>query len=294
MVANVLLDQVGVPVPAIPTLIFCGALALDHPAWGMELLLGCVAASLAADVGWYWAGRVYGNRVMKLLCRVSLTPDSCVSDAQSRFERSGATALIAAKFLPGLSIIAPPLAGAMRMRPLRFVSLSGAGALLWVGAYLLLGALFKPQIERLLPHLATLGGRAVPVIAVVLAAYISFKWYERRRFYSKLRMARISVNELYDLMEAQRAPLVLDVRSSTARQLEPRWIPGARHVPVEQVSAHLEDLPRDREIVVYCSCPNEASAAKVAKLLMKHGFRQIRPLHGGLEAWIEAGHAVER
>ena len=106
-------------------------------------------------------------------------------------------------------------------------------------------------------------------------------------------MARISVGDLNALMEAGEQPIVVDVRSPTARNLEPRWIPGAIHVPVDDVSRHLAELPRDREIVVYCTCPSEASAARVAKLLINHGFKEVRPLYGGLDAWIEAGYAVD-
>jgi rhodanese-related sulfurtransferase len=131
------------------------------------------------------------------------------------------------------------------------------------------------------------------VVATALVAYVLYKWWDRRRFYKELRMARISVADLYELMEAGDKPIVVDVRSNTARTLEPRWIPGAIHVPVDDVGRHIADLPRDREIVVYCTCPSEASAARVAKLLINHGFKEVRPLHGGLDAWIEAGYAVD-
>ena len=127
-----------------------------------------------------------------------------------------------------------------------------------------------------------------------LALYIAFKWWERRRFYRLLRMARISVADLYDLIHAGASPLIIDVRSSTARSLEPRWIPGALHVPLEDVAHRLKELPRDRDIILYCTCLSEASAARVAKILMNHGFKRVRPLHGGLEAWVAAGHSVAR
>lgn len=293
VVGNVLLDQIGFPVPAVPTLIVAGAVAADRPWWGGELFLGAAAACVIADAGWYVAGRLYGNRVMKMLCRISLSPDSCVSDTQLRFERWGANAIVIAKFVPGLAIIAPPLAGALRMGFLRFLALSALGAALWVGAFLGAGMLLKPQIDRWLPRVADFGGMAVAVIGVLLAGYITFKWWERHRFYAMLRMARISVAELYQLMEAQRAPLIVDVRSPSARALEPRRIPGALHLPLDQVSTHVRELPRDRDIVLYCTCPNEASAAKVAKLLIDQGFVRVRPLHGGLDAWIAAGYAVD-
>ncbi len=291
--ANVLADQLGLPVPAAPTLLIAGALAVNHPEWGAELFVLATAACVVPDLLWYAAGRVYGNRVMRLLCRVSLSPDSCVSDTQSRFERWGGKALVIAKFVPGLAVIAPPLAGALRMGWMPFLVQSAAGAALWVAACLLGGALFAPQITRLLPYAAQYGGRAIAGLAVLLAAYVAYKWWERRRFYAALRMARIGVSELYALMEARRAPVVLDVRSHSARKLEPRSIPDAIHVPPDEVGARISHLPREREIVVYCTCPNEATAARVAKMLMSHGFNQVRPLHGGLDAWVEAGYPVD-
>jgi membrane protein DedA with SNARE-associated domain/rhodanese-related sulfurtransferase len=293
VVGNVLLDQIGLPVPAVPTLIVAGAVAADRYWWGGELFLGAAAACVVADAGWYVAGRLYGNRVMKLLCRISLSPDSCVSETQLRFERWGANAIVIAKFIPGLAIIAPPLAGALRMGWLRFLGLSALGASLWVGTFLGAGMLLKPQLDRWLPRVADFGGMAVALIGTLLAGYIIFKWWQRRRFYAMLRMARISVAELYQLMEAKLAPLIVDVRSPSARALEPRRIPGALHLPLDQVSAHVRALPRDRDIVLYCTCPNEASAAQVAKLLINQGFARVRPLHGGLDAWIAAGYAVD-
>jgi len=137
------------------------------------------------------------------------------------------------------------------------------------------------------------GGVALLIIAVILVAYIAYKWWQRRRFFAFLRMARITAEELYRLLDSGAAPVIVDVRSQTARALEPRRIPGAIHVPTQEMERHIKELPRDHEIVLYCTCPNEASAAKVAKLLMSFGFRRVRPLYGGLDGWIAAGYAVE-
>jgi rhodanese-related sulfurtransferase len=152
--------------------------------------------------------------------------------------------------------------------------------------------LFKSQIERLLIHLDDIGSVAGLLIAVLLAAYVAYKWWERRRFFKSLRMARISVAQLYALIQAGAAPVIIDVRSPTARALEPRWIPGALHVPLQAVAQHVRELPRDRDIILYCTCPSEASAARVAQILMHNGLKRVRPLHGGLDAWIAAGYAV--
>ena len=290
---NVLLEQIGLPLPAIPTLVVAGALAADGKLSAPVLFVVALAACLIADITWYVAGRRYGNGVMKMLCRISLTPDSCVSETQSRFERWGTNALLIAKFVPGLAIIAPPLAGATRIGWPRFLLFNSVGASLWIGAGLGGGFLLRSQIELLLAHLDDFGTIAGIVIGGLFAAYIAFKWWERHRFYAMLRMARISVDELYRLMDAGTKPLIVDVRSPTARSLEPRRIPGALHVPLNAVDQHVKELPRDRDIILYCTCPNEASAAQAAKLLMNHGFKRVRPLHGGLDAWIEAGYAVE-
>jgi membrane protein DedA with SNARE-associated domain/rhodanese-related sulfurtransferase len=291
---NVLVEQLGLPLPAVPTLVVAGALATNGKVSAFAVFAVALIASVIADVSWYLAGRYYGNRIMKVLCGISLTPDSCVSDTQARFERWGINTLLFAKFVPGVALLAPPLAGAARIGWLRFLLFTTAGGALWVGAGLGGGILFGQQIESVLVYLENFGVVAVIVIGALFAAYIAFKWWERRRFYAMLRMARISVDELYRLMEAGVPPLlVVDVRSPTARAIEPRRIPGAIHVPLLAFDQHVKELPRDREIILYCTCPNEASAAQVAKLLLNNGFAKVRPLLGGLDAWIAAGHPVE-
>jgi membrane protein DedA with SNARE-associated domain/rhodanese-related sulfurtransferase len=291
--ANVLLDQLGLPTPALPALMVAGALAAEGKLSAPALFGIAVAATLIADSVWYAAGRRYGNRIMKTLCRVSLTPDYCVNQTQTLFERWGMNALLVANFIPGLATVAPPLAGATGIGWPRFLFFSTLGASLWAGAGLGVGMAFKEQIAQLLGWLERMGTMAITAVVVLCAAYVAYKWWERHRFFTMLRMARISVDELYRLMEAGAGPVVVDVRSQTARALEPRRIPGARHVPLHAVGLHAGDLPRDRDIVLYCTCPNEVSAAEAAKLLMNSGFTRVRPLHGGLEAWIAAGYEVE-
>ena len=292
VVLNVLLNQIGLPVPVIPTLVLAGALGANGQLPLAAIFLAAVLACLAADCGWYWVGQKYGIRVLKTLCRISLEPDSCVAETQGQFDRWGVNSLVIAKFVPGLSTIAPPLAGAMRIGWLRFIGLSTLAAALWVGAALLAGMLFKTQIERLLIRVDQIGSMAFGVALVLLGAYVGYKWWERRRFYTMLRMARISVAELSQLIQNGSQPLIIDVRSPSARTLEPRWIPGALHISLPDVARHVKDLPKDRDIILYCTCPSEASAARVAKILMNHGFKRVRPLHGGLDAWLAAGHAA--
>ncbi len=291
--ANVLIEQIGVPVPAMPTLMVAGAFAARGRLSLVAVFAVALVACAIADVAWYVAGRRYGNRVMRFLCGISLTPDSCVSQAQTRFESWGRNVLLVAKFLPGVALLAPPLAGATRIGWLPFLVFNTAGGALWVAVGMGGGILLGSQIERLLAYLEDYGTAAVFLLVAFLAGYVGFKWWERHRFYATLRMARVSVDELHRLMDAGVAPLIVDVRSPTARVIEPRHIPGALHLPLQGFDTHVADLPHDREIILYCSCPNEASAAQVAKLLMNHGFVRVRPLLGGLEAWIAAGLPVE-
>ena len=291
--ANVFVEQIGLPVPAIPTLVVAGAFAANGKLPLVAVFLVALGGCVVADVAWYVAGRRYGNRVMRLLCAVSLTPDSCVSQTQDRFERWGLRALLVAKFVPGISLLAPPLAGATRIGWLPFLAFNTAGGALWVAAGIGGGMLLGEQIEMLLGYVEKYGGRFLVLLGVFVAGYVAFKWWERHRFYAMLRMARISVEELNRMMDAGTAPLVVDVRSNTSRSIEPRYIPGALHLPLQGFEAHVQELPRDREIILYCACPNEASAAQVAKLLIDAGFVRVRPLLGGLDAWIAAGLPVE-
>ncbi len=290
---NVLVEQLGLPIPAIPTLVVAGALGAAGQLSLPLVFVVALVACLIADGTWYVIGRIYGNGVMKTLCRISLTPDSCVSETQARFERWGVNALMVAKFVPGLSLIAPPLAGATRIGVPTFLLFNGIGAMLWVAAGIGGGALFGKQVEYVLAKIQDYGTIAAVVIGILLAAYIAYKWWERHRFYAALRMARISVDDLYRMIEGGEQPVVVDVRSHIGRSMQPQRIPGALLVPLDAVEAHVKDLPRDRDIILYCTCPNESSAANAAKLLMNHGFTRVRPLHGGLDAWIEAGYAVD-
>ncbi len=282
--ANVLLEQIGLPIPAFPILIVTGALAMNGQMVWLECLLVSVAACLLSDYLWYTAGRHYGKKILGLLCRISLSPDYCVSQTVDTFSRWGAKSLIVSKFIPGFSTIAPPLAGLMGTSGQKFLAFSLGGALLWTGTGLTIGAFFHNSIDRILDVLATMGLTALLILASLLALVISLKFYERRRFYKMLRMARITVDELKELIERGHEPLIVDARSRAAQELEPA-IPGALLYSRESPSNAFNNIAKDRPVIVYCSCPNEASAAIIAKQLIRHGFRHVRPLIGGLDAW---------
>jgi membrane protein DedA with SNARE-associated domain/rhodanese-related sulfurtransferase len=290
---NVLLERAGLPLPATPTLIVCGALAATGRLSGAAIFALALAACVIGDTLWYYAGRFYGRRVMKFLCRVSLSPDSCVRTTENRFERWGRLTLVLAKFVPGLSTVARPLAGAMRLPLGSFELLNGLGSVLWAGAAIGTGMLFQTQIGLLLLRLHDLGTLAGELTIGVLAIYVAYKWWERRRYNSVLRLPRITVEELRRLAASERAPVVVDVRSAIGREQDRRCIPGSLEMGLEEVTARLGELPVDREIVFYCACPNEASAAFAARKLLDRGYVQVRPLRGGLDAWAAAGYEVE-
>ena len=290
---NVLVEQAGLPLPAVPTLVVAGALAsIGKLPLGAVVLVALVAC-LISDFVWYWAGRRYGASVMRTLCRISLSPDSCVKQSELRFQRWRGQILLIAKFVPGLSTIAPPLMGAMKLRPHIFVLLDALGSLIWIGVVVGLGYAFSQQIDHVLFVLASAGTITVECVVALFLAYMLVKWWQRKRLLLSLRLARITVDELYRLMEDGKAPVVVDVRSQASRLVDDRIIPGSVMVNLSGINQQLDHVPIDQEVVIYCSCPNEVSAAKAAKGLMVQGYRKVRPLLGGLDAWADAGYAIE-
>jgi membrane protein DedA with SNARE-associated domain/rhodanese-related sulfurtransferase len=286
---NVLVEQAGAPVPAVPTMIVAGALAqADRLPLGGVLLVAVVAC-LLADFAWYAAGRHFGGGVMRTLCRISLSPDSCVKQSELRFQRWRGGVLLLAKFVPGLSTVAPPLVGAMGLRPAPFALFDGLGSLLWVGVAVCLGYVFANQIDYVLGALASAGSVALLLLGCLLAIYIVAKWWQRHRLLRTLRMARITVQELNDAIVAGQMPTIVDVRSDAVRTLDARVIPGALLADVNSVDRIVGAVPLESELVIYCTCPNEASAALVA-----HGYKRVRPLLGGLDAWYAAGYPVDQ
>jgi membrane protein DedA with SNARE-associated domain/rhodanese-related sulfurtransferase len=291
--ANVLLERLGVPIPAMPTMILGGAAAAEGQfSLGFVFVLA-VLASLIGDGAWYLLGRRYGMRVLRLLCSISLSADSCVRQTSQHFERWGGWTVLFGKFIPGVGAVSPPLAGVMRMRWPRFLALTIAGSALWAGLAVAVGALFARQVRQLLAEVERWGVVAALLVGALLAAYIALKWWERQRFYKAVRMARITVEELRSLMNAEPKPLVVDLRGAIERLSDGRAIPGARAISLAEIERRIGDFPRDREIIFYCNCPNEASAASAAKALHDLGYERVRPLLGGLEAWIDAGYEFE-
>jgi membrane protein DedA with SNARE-associated domain len=251
--ANVLLSQLGLPLPAMPMLIVAGALVAEGSVEAAPLALTVVIASLTGDVPWYLAGRRYGYRVLKTLCRISVEPDSCVKQTENIFTRWGPASLVFAKYVPGFSTVAPPLAGTMRLSILEFIVYSALAAVLWALLPVLGGFFFHREVDWLLGTLESMGTGAVMVLAVAVLAYVVAKAIERYLLIRFLRMVRIGVPDLRQLLDQGPHPVILDVRSALAREAEPRRIPGALVVPLEEVDGVISTLPAERDIVVYCS-----------------------------------------
>jgi membrane protein DedA with SNARE-associated domain/rhodanese-related sulfurtransferase len=285
----VLVQQLGAPIPAWPVLMLAGAYAAADPVYGIYALALAILASALGSLPWFWAGKRYGYRVLKLMCRISLSPDGCVRQTENVFERYGAASLLIAKFVPGFASVAPPLAATFGFSAARFHLYYGAGNALWAGAGLVLGLALSAEIDWLVERLAAFGIPALMAVLGLVALYIAYRWLVRRQFLKSLRASRIGITELQEMIARGEAPIVLDVRSRTHRKLDARMIPGARPADLEDLAPALAQIPSGSNVVVYCACPNDATAVKVAMLLRRRGIRQVRPLAGGFDAWISAG-----
>jgi membrane protein DedA with SNARE-associated domain/rhodanese-related sulfurtransferase len=288
---NVLLDEGGLPLPASPLLAVAGALS----ARGGELSLGAVlaaavAGSFVADNGWYWIARYRGRQVLGLLCKLSLSPDTCVRQTETLFSRVGPSALLFAKFVPALGNITIALSGITRLSPALFLPLELVGATIYLSVPIVLGRIFHSAVSEVLDTLARMGVVGIVIIAAALVLYLVIRWWQRAMFIRQLRMDRITVDELVTLLDNETRPLVLDVRSRAARA--EGVIPGAIAAHPNEMDPTLKAYDRNAEIVIYCACPNEATAAQAAKHLKSAGFKKIRPLLGGVEAWVKAGHRL--
>ncbi len=284
--------RVGLPLPAAPMLVVVGGLAAEGQLSGMASLAVAVLANIAGDVIWFVAGRRHGYRVMKLLCRISLSPDACVRQSEDLILRWGGQALLAAKFLPGVSVMAAPMAGALGFGWGRFIAYDFVAGLLWSATFLLLGLMLSDQIQQVLDMLAGAGFVALAALALLLVGLILRRLWQRRRFSRRILGGRITVAEAAALQDSGGAPVFIDVRAAGAHAVDPRHIAGALLIDIEQLKRQAASLPRDRDLVLYCNCPNEVSAALAVTVLAEQGITRARALVGGLDGWVEAGRTV--
>lgn len=249
----VFLEQAGLPLPSVPLLLAAGALGgMNRLNFGVSLAVS-VAAAVAADCLWYELGRRKGIKIVQWLCKISLEPDSCVRRTEGVFEKEGARSLLVAKFLPGLNAVATPMAGIFQMRFRRFLTFDVLGALLWAGSYLGLGYIFSGQIETVADKVRQLGGSLFAVVVFFLALYIVYKFYARQQFLRELRIARVSPEELKEMIDAGEPLAIVDLRHSLDFEADPETIPGAFRMDANELEQKDEKLPRDREVILYCT-----------------------------------------
>jgi len=247
----VLAEQSAIPVPSAPLLLAAGALIHAGRLDLLPAFLCCLMAALLADTVWFELGRHRGRQVVRLVCRLSLEPDSCVRQTENALLKYGMRSLLVSKFVPGLNAVAAPLAGHSRTPYLRFVLYDGAGALIWSGAYFLLGYLFSQQLERIVGYAARTGSSLVVLVVALFAGWIVWKWMQRRRFLNQLDVARITPAELQQMLTAGEGLFIVDLRSGLAE--EPAVIAGAIRISPGELAARSAEIPRDREIILFCS-----------------------------------------
>jgi membrane protein DedA with SNARE-associated domain/rhodanese-related sulfurtransferase len=272
--------------PAFPFLIAAGALVgTGQMALGMAVA-AAVFAAMAGDQVWFELGRRKGRLVLNWLCRISLEPTSCVRRTEDFFTRYGVRSLIAAKFVPGFSTIAPPLAGIVGLSAPQYLLLNGLGTLLWVGTGIGLGVAFSDRLEQALVMSAQIGPTVGLVVVTVVIGYVVYKAVNRYR--ADHLIARVTVGQLINKIAAGEAPVIIDLRSLAAHRTE-AGIPGAVSLSLDEVVTRQHELPRDRDLILYCACPKDASSVEGVRRLRKLGFTRVWPLSGGLGAWNAAG-----
>jgi membrane protein DedA with SNARE-associated domain/rhodanese-related sulfurtransferase len=285
--------RLGAPVPAAPFVVVAGGLSAGGALSIVQVIVFATIASMLGDGAWYLAGRRYGYRILRMLCRISMSPDSCVRQSESLIGKWGGSALIGAKFLPGLSVVAAPMTGALGMTGREFLGFELIASLVWSLAFAYLGVVFSHDINRVLESISNLGVGTALVLSIVAVAYLAMRYVRRRASMRDQSIPRISVDDLAGLLNTGEEVLIVDVRSTGAVELDARRIPGAVPVELKRIRQWAESLPRERHIVLYCNCPNEASAARASRVLIDHGFVRARPLAGGLEEWVKSGRHVD-
>jgi len=250
---GVFLEQAGLPVPAVPLLLGVGALSADGLFTIATALLVALSASLPADAVWFELGRRRGYGVLRVLCRISLEAETCVTRTTGVFHRYGPKTLLVSKFVPGLNTVAPPLAGMMNMTAPRFLLLDGLGAMVWAGAYLGLGFVFRNELERIAAIIANTGASLAAVIVCGFCCYLAWKWFDRRRYLRRLNMARILPEELWRRIQAGEDIAILDLRHRPEIEEQGAVLPGAIHFPPAELEERHHEIPRDRDIALYCS-----------------------------------------
>ncbi|ADW69501.1 VTT domain-containing protein [Granulicella tundricola] len=293
----VLVEQMGVPIPSIPVLLMAGTLSATHRVSAVGALLMVLLACLAADSIWYALGRRFGNSVLQLLCRFSFEASTCVSKTEGYFHKRGAVTLLFAKFVPGLSTVAAPIAGQTGMPYPRFVLYDMGGSVIWALAYLLAGRFFGDVAQKSSKFFGMLGHFAVVIFVLMVFGIMLYRLWNQRKFLASVRSLRLEPAELYSMIEMAEEqgnipPFIVDLRHPLDYLPDPRVLPGAVRVSPAELTAHQSLLPRDRDVILYCTCPSEETSGKVALQLHKFGINRVRPLLGGFEGWRDGGYPL--
>jgi len=290
----VLVEQLGVPLPATPVLLAAGALSAEHELNFAFALGAGLGAALLADLAWFLVGRHYGSFVLRLLCKLSLEPTTCVRRTESSYSHRHGVTLLYAKFVPGLSILAPPVAGQKGMALRAFLFFDGIGATLWVGSLLGCGRVFGVALKTN-PHLLDMAGRFSGALLVLgIAGFLVGRIVRRRMVLNKLIAARLEPVELKSWLDAGEEVFIVDLRSHDDLKDEPFTLPGALHIAPDTLAKRGKEIPLDRDIVLYCACrPSDGTAVKTATTLQKLGIERVRPLRGGYYEWKRLGFPME-
>jgi len=285
------------PVPSIPLLLTAGTLSATHRVSAPEAVFVVIAACLISDSTWYALGRRFGGRVIGLLCRMSMEATTCVSKTEGYFARRGPVTLLFAKFVPGLSTVAAPIAGQTGMRYSRFLLYDMSGSLAWSLSFLLAGRFFGDVIKRSQGLFGFLSHFAGVVFVLMVVGFIVWRVMKQRRFLAQVREMRLEPEELKAMLDEARLdgrpqPYIVDLRHPLDYMPDPRVLPGAVRIGPHEIAHHAERIPRDRDVILYCTCPSEETSAKVAMQLHRLGITRVRPLRGGFDRWKNAGYPL--
>ena len=293
VLAVAFVDQFGTPVPAIAILLTAGAVAGQGQLSFAGILAATWAGTVAGDAVLYQCGRWRGGPLMRRLCSFSLAPDTCVRKTEASFQRLGWKALVVAKFVPGLALFAAPVAGALRVPFAPFLVFDSIGSLFYNVVVIGLGFALHDQLDRVVGWFRALGSAAIPVVAGAILAYWAWRIIQKRRVIRALRCRRLTPDALRLRLQSGDPVRILDLRTTIAYEASRQTLPGAIRLDPEELDTRHADIPRDCDIVLYCSCPNETTSARVALALKKRGIERVFPLEGGFEAWVLCGYPVE-
>ena len=293
----VLAEQLGIPIPSIPLLLTAGTLTATHRVSHPLVVLAVLAACAIADSMWFLLGRRYGGSVLKLVCRLSFEASTCVTKTEGYFSRRGPATLLFAKFVPGLSTVAPPIAGQSGMSLPKFLLYDLAGSLIWAEAYILAGRFFGDLAKRSAPFFQWLGHFAFVIFILMVLGFFAYRVFRQRKFLRQVRELRLEPSELKEMLDnAERSgntpPFIVDLRHPLDYLPDPRVLPGALRIGPNELKQHSEIIPRDRDVILYCTCPSEETSARLALQLHKLGIYRVRPLRGGFEGWKDAGYPL--